>query len=60
MDPSIAVALITSATGIVIALIGAYASSGKAVKNATDPLNKEIARLRELVVSLDGDPDVAR
>lgn len=71
MDSSITVALITSGTGIIIALIGAYVSSGKAVRDAREPLLKEIeqhvhdkadlgvmiAQLREKVIELRGDPD---
>ena len=64
VDTSIGVALITSTTGIIIALIGAWASSGKAVATAVEPLRRTIgdqgitiARLREMVIELEGDPD---
>lgn len=57
MDSSIGVALISSGAGIIIALIGAWASSGKAVAAAVAPLRAQISKLREQVITLGGDPD---
>lgn len=64
MDTSIGVALITSTTGIIIALIGAWTSSGRAAAAAKEPLvhtigeqGVMIAQLREKVIELGGDPD---
>lgn len=71
MDSSIGVALISSGTAIIVSLIAAWSSSGKAVANAVAPKDKEIEhqkdaiaeqgvliqRLREKIVELRGDPD---
>lgn len=57
MDSSIGVALISSGAGIIIAVIGAWASSGKAVAAAVAPLQARIARYREQIIELGGDPD---
>lgn len=52
----IATSIATMGT-IVIAIIGAIRDSGRAVARATGPLDREISRLRELVITLNGDPD---
>lgn len=60
MDPasaSVVVASIATAGTIAVALIQAFKDTDRAVRNALAPKDAEIARLRELVRTLDGDPD---
>lgn len=63
MDTSIVVALITSGTGIIIAGIGAWASTTKAITAAVAERDEEIGRQgvliatqREKIETLGGDP----
>lgn len=60
MDPgvaSIVVATIATAGTVLVALINAFKDTDRAVRKATGPLKAENARLRELVLSLGGEPD---
>jgi hypothetical protein len=64
VSDSIGVALISSGAGIIIAFIGAWASSSKAVAAAVAPLNTKIEklqavirRMRKHIERLGGDPD---
>jgi hypothetical protein len=60
MDPgtaSVIVAAMASTATVLAALIGALMNSERAADKAKEPLEKEIARLREKVITLKGDPD---
>lgn len=54
---SVIVAAIASLGTVAAAAIGAMSSNDRAVAKATAPLTADNHRLRELVISLGGDPD---